>query len=57
MNKQNRDFQAYVGHLLDIYRIAAFKFRNPHSWTKYRHIKSWQELSQKPLWKRELTWA
>jgi hypothetical protein len=40
MNKQNRELQAFVGHLVDIYRLASFKFSFPHSYTKFRAIKS-----------------
>jgi hypothetical protein len=40
MNHQNREFQAVMGHLLDLYRLAAFKFSNPHSYTKFRAINS-----------------
>ena len=32
-----------IGHLYDLYLIVVFKFRNPHSYTKYRLIKSVQE--------------
>ena len=40
MNKQDQYFQALAGHILDIYRLASFKFKNPHSYTKYRQINS-----------------
>jgi predicted O-methyltransferase YrrM len=40
MNQQNREFQAVIGHFLDLYRLAAFKFSNPHSYTKFRAINS-----------------
>ena len=40
MNKYNKGFQAKIGHLLDLYRIATFNFSNPHSYTKYRQIKA-----------------
>ncbi|MGJ5673019.1 MAG: O-methyltransferase [Nostochopsis sp.] len=43
MNQQNRDLQAYAGHLLDLYQIASFKFSNLHSYTKFRQIQSWQK--------------
>jgi Ribosomal RNA adenine dimethylase len=43
MNKQNREFQAILGHLLDLYRIASFSFSNPHSYTKFRAIKNIQK--------------
>jgi len=42
MNKQNRNLQAYIGHILDIYQIASFKFNNPRSYTKFRQIKTLQ---------------
>lgn len=40
MNKQNQDIQAIAGHILDLYLLASFKFKNPHSYTKFRQIKS-----------------
>jgi Ribosomal RNA adenine dimethylase len=40
MNKQDKGFQAYTGHLLDIYRIVTFQFKNPHSYTKFKQIKN-----------------
>jgi hypothetical protein len=40
MNHQNREFQAIMGHFLDLYRLATFKFSNPHSYTKFRAINS-----------------
>ncbi|HEY9302612.1 MAG TPA: rRNA adenine N-6-methyltransferase family protein [Phormidium sp.] len=40
MNKQNQHFQAWAGHALDIYRLASFNFKNPHSYTKFRQINS-----------------
>lgn len=46
MNKQNREFQAIIGHLLDLYRICSFQFSNPHSYTKFRAIKSLQERTE-----------
>jgi hypothetical protein len=45
MNQQNRDIQAYFGHILDLYRIASFNFNNPHSYTKFCQIKSWQKIT------------
>jgi Ribosomal RNA adenine dimethylase len=38
MNQQNKEFQALIGHLVDLYKIANFKFSNPHSYTKFRSI-------------------
>jgi Ribosomal RNA adenine dimethylase len=38
MNQQNKEFQAFIGHLVDLYKIASFKFSNPHSYTKFRSI-------------------
>ncbi len=32
-----------IGHVYDLFLITAFKFRNPHSYTKYRLIKSVQK--------------
>lgn len=46
MNKQNRHLQALAGHLLDIYRLAAFNFKNPHSYTKFRQIKSLKQRTK-----------
>lgn len=43
MNKQNRELQAYVGYLVDIFRIATFRFSNPHSYTKFLAIKNLQK--------------
>ncbi len=40
MNKQNKEFQARIGHLLDLYRIARFNFSYGHSYTKFRAIKA-----------------
>ena len=39
MNKQGRELQAIAGHFSDLYKLAAFKFSNPHSSTKFRAIK------------------
>jgi hypothetical protein len=38
MNKQNKEIEAIIGHLLDFYRLATFTFSNPHSYTKFRAI-------------------
>ncbi|MFH7024930.1 MAG: rRNA adenine N-6-methyltransferase family protein [Heteroscytonema crispum UTEX LB 1556] len=43
MNQQNRNLQAYIGHVLDLYQIASFNFKNPRSYTKFRQIKSLQK--------------
>lgn len=40
MNQQNQDFQAIVGHLVDLYKLGTFTFSNPHSYTKFRAITS-----------------
>lgn len=45
MNRQNRNFQALIGHLVDLYRVAKFNFNNPHSYTKYRAINSLRKRS------------
>ncbi len=34
-----------LGHLYDIYLLCTFRFRNPHSYTKYRLIKSIKNMS------------
>jgi hypothetical protein len=43
VNQQNRDFQAFIGHLVDLYKISAFTFSVPHSYTKFRAIKAAKE--------------
>lgn len=40
MNKQNKELEAIAAHLLDLYKIAAFDFSVPHSYTKFRSILS-----------------
>jgi hypothetical protein len=40
MNKQNKEFQAVIGYLVDLYKISTFSFSNPHSYTKFLAIKS-----------------
>jgi hypothetical protein len=40
MNKQNREIQAIIGHVVDLYKISTFNFSNPHSYTKFRAIKA-----------------
>jgi hypothetical protein len=42
MNKQNKGIEAIVGHLVDLYDVAAFTFTVPHSYTKFRAIKAAQ---------------
>jgi hypothetical protein len=46
MNKPDRNLQAFIGHFLDLYKIASFNFINPHSYTKFRQIKSIQEKTR-----------
>ncbi|MEH1816454.1 MAG: rRNA adenine N-6-methyltransferase family protein [Nostoc sp.] len=47
MNKQNKNFEAIIGHLIDLYNIATFRFVNaPHSYTKFRAIKASQIATQ-----------
>jgi Ribosomal RNA adenine dimethylase len=46
MNKQNLNYQALVGHLLDLYRLSTFKFVNPHSYTKFRQINQVRQETQ-----------
>ena len=46
MNGKNREFQAWVGHLVDLYKLASFKFSNPHSYTKFRMIKHLQQKTK-----------
>lgn len=45
MNEQNRDFQAVIGHMIDLYKVAKFDFRNPHSYTKFRAINNLRKQS------------
>jgi hypothetical protein len=46
MNKQGQDLQAYFGYLVDLYKIATFTFKNPHSYIKFQQIKKFS--SKKP---------
>jgi Ribosomal RNA adenine dimethylase len=46
MNKQNQYLQALTGHILDLYLLASFQFNNPHSYTKFRQIKSLQKKTK-----------
>lgn len=50
MNQQNRDFEAFIGHLIDLYKIVTFKFANaPHSYTKFRSIKAYQKITRSKI--------
>jgi hypothetical protein len=40
MNQQNRELQAIIGHILDLYQLCSFKFSTPRSYTKFRAITS-----------------
>jgi hypothetical protein len=40
MNKQGARFAAYGGHLVDLWRLARFQYANPHSYSKFRNIKT-----------------
>jgi hypothetical protein len=40
MNKQNKEIEAIIGHLVDFYKLSTFTFSNPHSYTKFRAITS-----------------
>jgi hypothetical protein len=40
MNKQGAHFAAYCGHLVDLWRLLTFQHYNPHSFSKFRNIKS-----------------
>jgi hypothetical protein len=40
MNQQNKELQAIVGYLVDLYNISIFNFSNPHSYTKFKAITS-----------------
>jgi hypothetical protein len=40
MNKQGATFAAIGGHIVDMYRLARFDVRNPHSFSKVRQIKA-----------------
>ncbi|QSJ15280.1 hypothetical protein JYQ62_25985 [Nostoc sp. UHCC 0702] len=46
MNNQDQHLQALAGHILDLYLIASFQFKNPHSYTKFRQIKSLQKKTK-----------
>jgi hypothetical protein len=43
MNQQNKDLQAFMGHLVDLYKMTTFTFAVPHSYTKFRAIKAAKE--------------
>lgn len=43
MNKLNQDIEAFAEYILDLYLIASFQFKNPHSYMKFRQIKSLQK--------------
>ncbi len=45
MNKQNRNEAALLGHCVDIWDFLMFRYKNPHSWTKFRQIKAVAKLS------------
>jgi hypothetical protein len=38
MNRPNRRWAAWIGHMIDLYRISRFQFTNSHSLTKLRQI-------------------
>jgi hypothetical protein len=38
MNRPNQPVAAWIGHLIDLYRISRFRFTNGHSLTKLRQI-------------------
>jgi hypothetical protein len=40
MNKQGAHFAAFGGHLVDLWRLVSFQPSNPHSYSKFRNIKS-----------------
>jgi hypothetical protein len=40
MNKQGFTLATVAGHILDLYRLARFDVRNPHSYSKVRQIKA-----------------
>lgn len=40
MNKQGMTLAALGGHLVDLYRLATFDVRNPHSYSKVRQIRA-----------------
>ena len=39
MNKQGSILSALAGHVVDLYRLARFDFRHPHSYSKVRDSK------------------
>jgi hypothetical protein len=40
MNKQGAHFAGYCGHLVDLWRLLTFQHYNPHSYSKFRNLKS-----------------
>jgi hypothetical protein len=40
MNKQGATLSAIGGHIVDMYRLAMFEVKNPHSFSKVRQIKA-----------------
>jgi hypothetical protein len=40
MNKQGLTLSTLGGHIVDLYRLARFDLRNPHSYSKVRQIKA-----------------
>jgi len=46
MNKQGMTLATIGGHLVDLYRLATFDVRNPHSYSKVRQIKALARRTQ-----------
>jgi len=46
MNKASKLPKAYIGHIVDLYRIARWTFHNPHSYTKYRAINNLRKVTE-----------
>jgi len=46
MNRQNSTFSAFGGHLVDLWRLLSFRPSHPHSWSKFRQIKSVARLTK-----------
>ena len=40
MNKPGRHLEAFVGHMLDLYRLCTFQLTQPYSYSKFRFINS-----------------
>jgi hypothetical protein len=46
MNRQGTPFHALGGHLVDLWRLAKFDIRNPHSYSKTRQLRALAHKTQ-----------